>query len=199
MLFNRIKNAKKKLGIEEKLILEKENELGTVNNEEVIIGQDYIDDNSDYDRERPDLGECVPRKDIESPNGLDPDEGILLNDEEMIIGMDYPEEEESDVVAEEFNGNRVSKSMLKEPSIEDKEESMDVLQSNNLKHIDDSGNTFSYCTNFLDKYVDGNDIVQILRRDLMTIMSDMYWIQESNNQNEPFAIDFKNAIKELLW
>ena len=84
MLFNRIKNAKKKLGIEEKLILEKENELGTVNNEEVIIGQDYIDDNSDYDRERPDLGECVPRKDMESPNGLDPDEGILLNDEETI-------------------------------------------------------------------------------------------------------------------
>ena len=33
----------------------------------------------------------------------------------------------------------------------------------------------------------------------MTIMSDIYWIQESNNQNEPFAVDFKNAIKELLW
>ena len=136
---------------------------------------------------------------MESPNGLDPDEGILLDDGEIIIGMDYPEEEESDIVAEEFNNNRISKSMLKEPSIEDKEESMDALQSNNLKHIDDSGNTFSYCTNFLDKYVDGNDIVQVLRRDLMTIMSDIYWIQESNNQNEPFAVDFKNAIKELLW
>lgn len=196
MLFDRIKNAKKNLGIEEKLILKKENKLGTVNDEEVIIGQDYIDDNSDYDIERPDLGECIPRKDMESPNGLDPDEGILLDDGEMIIGMDYPEEEESDIVAEEFSNERIT-SKFQEPSLDAKEESMDALQSNNPKPIDDSGNTFSQCTNFLEKYADSDDILQVLRRDLMTIMSDIYWIKESKSEHEQWALDYADALNEL--
>lgn len=196
MLFDRIKSAKRNLGIEEKLILRKDNELGTVDNEEVIIGQDYIDDNSDYDIERPDLGECIPRKDAESPNELDPDTDVVFDGEEIIIGMDYPEAEESDIVAEEFSNERITSKLLT-PSMEAKEESMDALHSLKGKPIDDSGMTFSQVTNFLEKYAGGNDILQILRKDLMTLMSDIYWIKESKREHEQWALDFADALNEL--
>lgn len=50
---------------------------------------------------------------------------------------------------------------------------------------------------FLDKYKDGNQIIQVLRTDLMKIMSDIQWIKESKNQNEQWALDFADALNEL--
>ena len=60
MLWKKLQQAKKNLGLEEKLITSPENEHRIVEKEEVIIGQDYYEDNSDYDNgERPDLGEGI--------------------------------------------------------------------------------------------------------------------------------------------
>ena len=33
----------------------------------------------------------------------------------------------------------------------------------------------------------------------MSLASDIKWIKETNSQNEPFALAFRDAIKELLW
>lgn len=85
--------------------------------------------------------------------------------------------------------------------IEKKEESMDRIQEFERKtkssYEDTSGNTKSNVDFFLEKYVDGNDIIQVLRKDLMSILSDVQWIIESGNQNEQFALDFADALNEL--
>lgn len=82
-------------------------------------------------------------------------------------------------------------------SIEDKEESMDALDKLKNNQEDISGNTFSHVTDFLEKYSEGNDIIQVLRKDLMSVLSDMQWINESRNQNEQWALDFADALNEI--
>lgn len=62
---------------------------------------------------------------------------------------------------------------------------------------DTSGNTKSNVTDFLEKYSDGNDCIQILRKDLMSIMSDIQWIKESGYENEQFSLDFVDALNAL--
>lgn len=62
---------------------------------------------------------------------------------------------------------------------------------------DISGKTESHVTHFLEKYVEGDDTIQVLRYDLMKILSDMHWIKESNNENEQFALDFADALNEI--
>lgn len=62
---------------------------------------------------------------------------------------------------------------------------------------DTSGNTYSQADSFLEKYANGDDIIQCLRKDLMSILSDIQWIKESNNENEQWALDFVDALNEL--
>lgn len=83
------------------------------------------------------------------------------------------------------------------PTTEEKEESMDVLCSDPYRKEDTSGNTKSNVYSFLEKYAEGNDAIQILRRDLMSVTSDMHWIRESKNQHEQWALDFADALNEL--
>lgn len=81
---------------------------------------------------------------------------------------------------------------------EDLEDSNINLFAASIDTEDDSGNTESKMQDFLEEYV-GDDILNVLRKDLMSLASDIKWIMETNNQNEPFALAFKDAIKELLW
>ena len=86
------------------------------------------------------------------------------------------------------------------PTIEKKEESMDKLQEMENPKEDTSGKTDSHIAKFLENYAEGNDIIQVLRKDLMSVLSDMQWILESNNNNEQWAEDFKKALNEMsLW
>lgn len=62
---------------------------------------------------------------------------------------------------------------------------------------DISGKTKSNVTHFLEKYAEGDDTIQVLRYDLMKILSDMHWIKESSNENEQFALDFADALNEI--
>ncbi len=62
---------------------------------------------------------------------------------------------------------------------------------------DTSGNTKSNVTDFLEKYAEGNDAIQVLRYDLMKILSDIHWIKESGNENEQFSLDFADALNEI--
>lgn len=50
---------------------------------------------------------------------------------------------------------------------------------------------------FLEKYKDGSEAIQVLRHDLMKVCSDINWIIESGNQNEQFAIDFADALNAM--
>ena len=191
MLWKKLKQAKKNLGLEEKLITSPENEHRIVEKEEVIIGQDYYEDNSDYDNgERPDLGEGILRVDDSSPNDLDVD--LDVEDEED----SSDEEVEEEVRASMINLSEYAEA-LQTPTMEQKEESMDVLCSDPYKKEDTSGNTDSNVTKFLEKYADGNDVLQVLRKDLMALLSDMQWIIESDNINEQWALDFADALNEI--
>lgn len=131
-------------------------------------------------------------KEEESPNNLDPDLNI----------------EEEDTISDEIVENEVKESLSdlkeyaesitpQEVNLEEKEESMDMLCSDPCRKEDTSGNTKSNVYSFLEKYAEGNDAIQILRRDLMSVTSDMHWIKESNNQHEQWALDFADALNEL--
>ena len=74
---------------------------------------------------------------------------------------------------------------------------MDALCSDLYKKEDTSGNTDSNVAKFLEKYADGNDVLQVLRKDLMALLSDMQWIIESDNINEQWALDFADALNEI--
>lgn len=62
---------------------------------------------------------------------------------------------------------------------------------------DTSGKTKSNIADFLEKYAEGNDAIQVLRCDLMKILSDVQWIKESGNENEQFSLDFLDALNEI--
>lgn len=155
--------------------------------EEVLVGHNYIDDNSGTDNT---LGEGYPITDPKSPNDLDPD--LDVEDEEDSSNKEVDEEARASIT----NLSEYAEA-LQVPTIEQKEESMDVLNSDSCKKEDTSGNTDSNVTKFLEKYSDGNDVMQILRKDLMALLSDMQWIIESNNVNEQWALDFADAINEI--
>lgn len=84
-------------------------------------------------------------------------------------------------------------STLDVPTEEQKEESMDILHPEE----DTSGGNISKSDIFLEKYANGDDTIQILRTDLMSILSDIHWIKESNNENSQWALDFADALNEL--
>lgn len=90
---------------------------------------------------------------------------------------------------------------LEKPTTEEKEESMDRVQEFESKverpWEDTSGKTKSFVNDFLENYAEGNDLIQELRKDLMKIMSDFYWIKEGHHEHEPFALDFADALNEL--
>lgn len=103
---------------------------------------------------------------------------------------------------------KISKEQLKKkiqeidfPTAEEKEESMDRVHEFENSRIrpweDTSGNTKSFVMDFLQNYAEGDDIIQELRKDIMKIMSDLYWIREGKHENESFAIDFADALNEL--
>lgn len=112
----------------------------------------------------------------------------------------------SQIIAEKdlFGGAPFSDTEMKEsfkrfetPTIEKKEESMDKLQEMENPKEDTSGKTDSHVAKFLENYAEGNDIIQVLRKDLMSVLSDMQWIVESNNSNEQWALDFADALNEI--
>ena len=165
-------------------------EKRTGRKEEVLVGHNYIDDNSGTDNT---LGEGYPIADPKSPNDLDPD--LDVEDEEDSSNEEVDKEARASIT----NLSEYAEA-LQTPSMEQKEESMDALNSCPYKKEDTSGNTDSNVTKFLEKYADGNDVMQILRKDLMALLSDMQWIIESNNVNEQWAEDFKKALNEMsLW
>lgn len=122
----------------------------------------------------------------------DPDEGLEVDNIGVSEAIPCPEvESPNDLDADQ------DIDVLDTPSIEEKEESMNMLCSDPYRKEDTSGNTKSNVYSFLEKYAEGNDAIQILRRDLMSVTSDMHWIKESKNQHEQWAIDFKKALNEL--
>jgi vesicle coat complex subunit len=66
----------------------------------------------------------------------------------------------------------------------------DTTSTENIKNLCDT-------EEFLEKYKDGNEAIQVLRHDLMKVCSDINWIIESGNQNEQFAIDFADALNAM--
>ena len=154
--------------------------------EEVLVGHNYIDDNSETDNT---LGEGYPIADPESPNDLDTDTEIKkTNDEELNTKLAATVTKLSEY------------SETKSPTIDEMKESMDKLQEMENPKEDTSGKTDSHIAKFLENYAEGNDIIQVLRKDLMSVLSDMQWIVESNNSNEQWAEDFKKALNEMsLW
>ena len=154
--------------------------------EEVLVGHNYIDDNSETDNT---LGEGYPIADPESPNDLDTDTEIKkTNDEELNTKLAATVTKLSEY------------SETRSPTIGEMEESMDKLQKMENPKEDTSGKTDSHIAKFLENYAEGNDIIQVLRKDLMSVLSDMQWIVESNNSNEQWAEDFKKALNEMsLW
>lgn len=154
--------------------------------EEVLVGHNYIDDNSETDNT---LGEGYPIADPESPNDLDTDTEIKkTNDEELNTKLAATVTKLSEY------------SETKSPTINEMEESMDKLQEMENPKEDTSGKTNSHIAKFLENYAESNDIIQVLRKDLMSVLSDMQWIVESNNNNEQWAEDFKKALNEMsLW
>ena len=115
--------------------------------------------------------------------------------------MEDKEDSSDEEVEEEVRASMTNLSeyaeALQTPTMEQKEESMDVLCSDPYKKEDTSGNTDSNVTKFLEKYADGNDVLQVLRKDLMALLSDMQWIIESDNINEQWALDFADALNEI--
>ena len=154
--------------------------------EEVLVGHNYIDDNSETDNT---LGEGYLIADPESPNDLDTDTEIKkTNDEELNTKLAATVTKLSEY------------SETRSPTIGEMEESMDKLQKMENPKEDTSGKTDSHIAKFLENYAEGNDIIQVLRKDLMSVLSDMQWIVESNNSNEQWAEDFKKALNEMsLW
>ena len=151
--------------------------------EEVLVGHNYIDDNSETDNT---LGEGYPIADPESPNDLDADtEMEETNDEEL----------DSELAATVTKLSEYSEA--RSPSIDEIEENMDRLQEMENPKEDTSGRMPRHVEHFLNKYEEGNDIIQVLRKDLMSVLSDMQWIIESNNINEQWAVDFKKALNEI--
>lgn len=151
--------------------------------EEVLVGHNYIDDNSETDNT---LGEGYPIADPESPNDLDTDTEIKkTNDEELNTKLAATVTKLSEY------------SETKSPTINEMEESMDKLQEMENSKEDTSGKTDSHIAKFLENYADSNDIIQVLRKDLMSVLSDMQWIVESNNNNEQWALDFADALNEI--
>ena len=69
--------------------------------------------------------------------------------------------------------------------------------SKSISTEDTSGNTESNVSIFLEKYAEGNDAIQVLRYDLMKVLSDMHWIKESGNENEQFALAWADALNEI--
>lgn len=151
--------------------------------EEVLVGHNYIDDNSETDNT---LGEGYPIADPESPNDLDTDTEIKkTNDEELNTKLAATVTKLSEY------------SETKSPTINEMEESMDKLQEMENPKEDTSGKTDSHIAKFLENYAESNDIIQVLRKDLMSVLSDMQWIVESNNSNEQWALDFADALNEI--
>lgn len=123
----------------------------------------------------------------------------LFNDvnEGVVIGHEYCEDESDKDCLDHYDdvATRYFDSLCEN---EDLEDSNINLFAASIDTEDDSGNTESKMQDFLEEYV-GDDILNVLRKDLMSLASDIKWIKETNNQNEPFALAFKDAIKELLW
>lgn len=122
----------------------------------------------------------------------------LFNDvnEEVVIGHEYCEDESDKDYLDHYDvATRYFDSLCEN---EDLEDSNINLFAASIDTEDDSGNTESKMQDFLEEYV-GDDILNILRKDLMSLASDIKWIKETNSQNEPFALAFRDAIKELLW
>lgn len=202
MLFERLVQAKKNLGIEEKLLTNPENE--NVESEEVIIGQDYIDSTWEAPSE---VFEDPHKEILVANNGLEGDEDVC--DKETNDPAEFDKEfVTTKTVTPEFleNNSTLSNTApvfsdpditnLKTPTLEQKEESM-ILCTDPYRKEDTSGVTHSNVVDFLEKYAEGNDIIQVLRKDLMSVLSDVQWIKESNNQHEQFAMDFCDALNEL--
>lgn len=156
--------------------------------EEVLVGHNYIDDNSETDNT---LGEGYPIADPESPNDLDAD--IDVCDAE---GSN--EEIESELSETSIKLSDYAEA-IEELNSEDKKEESEVIACSDPfnKKEDTSGNTKSRCFDFLEKYADSSTPIQCLRRDLMSIMADFHWIMESENKNEQWALDFADALNEL--
>lgn len=122
----------------------------------------------------------------------DPDEGLEVANIGVSEAIPCPEVESPNDLDVDQDID-----ILEVPSTEEKEESMDMLCSDPYRKENTSGNTKSNVYSFLEKYAEGNDAIQILRRDLMSVTSDMHWIRESKNQHEQWALDFADALNEL--
>ena len=194
MLYERMKKARKALKRCEspesnfKDTYYENDESITGRKETVLIGHDYIDDNDESD-ETLGLGGVIP--DPESPNDLDADEDISV--------IAYTDEEDKEV-EEEIKSTIINLSEYSEarnPTIGELEESMDRLEEMENPKEDTSGVPQSNVDLFLEKYANGNDIIQVLRTDLMKVLSDVQWIKESKNQHEQWALDFADALNEI--
>ena len=196
IIFRKLQEAKENLGLQEKLFNSKNIK------EEVVIGQEYSEDNSEYENRPDQLEYMIP--DPESPNDLDADaEGcVAIDDINPMVDKETQQfaEMQMDITKPEMISctslSEVTSPTYSDVSIAEKLESMDRMEEMEKKLEDDSGSMPGHIDYFLEKYAEGNDAIQILRKDLMSILSDIQWIIESNNQNEQFALDFADALNE---
>lgn len=127
------------------------------------------------------------------------EEGMFNGEnEEVVIGHEYCEDESDKDYLDHYDdvATRYFDSLCENEDLEDSNIKLFAASIN--PEEDDSGNTESKMYDFLEEY-SGNDIFNILKKDLMAVAADVKWIKENNNQNEPFALAFRDAIKEILW
>lgn len=132
-----------------------------------------------------------------------------------------PEPDEDDMFVEQIFESVESPTTTEDATFvdsvsqEQKEESMDALHSNICncnpicsnaadscqnkcsKNKDDGGYKTGHVQHFLDTYQEGDDIIQILRKDLISLLSDIHWIKETGNEHEQFSLDFADALNEI--
>lgn len=189
LLFDKLKQAKKNLNLEDDCVME-----------------DVCSDPSEYGL----TGSTEEPKDIVCPVDIDPEDpsifesepdedSVILDKKEIenmlkplinastklpVIDLTDPEKDNATTtVAPIFS--KPTYTALPEPS------------TTTTTTEDISGKTESHITHFLEKYVEGDDTIQVLRYDLMKVLSDMHWIKESGNENEQFALDFADALNEI--
>jgi hypothetical protein len=133
--------------------------------------------------------------------------------EEVTIGSDYIDKDslDEDGVCPDYLGEGVIKEDVSPNDLDADDasifnfdcESDEATKTEAPKYSDSnttedtSGKTHSFVNDFLEKYSDGDDVLQVLRYDLMKIIADIQWIKETNNHNEQFSLDFCDALNEL--
>lgn len=142
------------------------------------------------------VNSALDHSSVYSPKDIEDYELTVINSDGLSINNGYTPREELKVVdltdPEKDNPTTTIAPVFSKPTCTKALEFTTVTTTE-----DTSGKTESNVAHFLEKYAEGNDAIQVLRYDLMKILSDMHWIKESGNENEQFSLDFADALNEI--